>query len=441
MGEEKNRKMQRLTKADIADMGKLQGLVEAANTPRERVARQFVIDAFRHKMSSLIPFAFNNESILKIAGYLLNYTIGSRATLYQYVFGVYRFYRWLGKNPDDVIREVILDKAEIDTYLRRIEEFIGDLRAEGLAPGTINNHVKGVKALFKANRINLVLPHRLSKRVKYPDRAPTPEELTKITDLADIRGKVIVSMMALGGFRVGTLVKLQYRHIKRDLEAGVVPVHIHVEAEITKGKYHSYDTFIGPEAVNYLKAYLNARRQGSIQERMPPEEIENHSPLIRDKKSKIVKGVTTGTIHRIVNDLYVQAGIIEKGGSKRYELRPHSIRKYFRTQLGSLATFPTDYIEYMMRHSVSIYNDIRMKGVEYLRNLYASSGLSMRPKTKLTKIDQLKAVIRAWGLDPNEILSKEALSRPHRTVVDAEQSQIQALNEALKQAIIKEFRG
>jgi hypothetical protein len=55
MGEEKNRKMQRLTKADIADMGKLQGLVEAANTLRERVARQFVIDAFRHKMSSLIP--------------------------------------------------------------------------------------------------------------------------------------------------------------------------------------------------------------------------------------------------------------------------------------------------------------------------------------------------------------------------------------------------
>jgi integrase len=433
--------MQKLSKEDIADMDELQGLVAQASTPRERAARQYVIDSFRHKMSSLIPFSFENESLLKVASYLLNYTIGSHATLYQYVFGVHRFCRWLGKSPDDIIREAILDKTKIDAYLQRIEEFTGDLRAEDLAPGTINNHVKGVKALFRANGVNLVLPHRLTKRVKYPDRAPTPEEVTRIIDLADIRSKVIVSMMALGGFRVGTLVKLQYRHVKKEIEAGIVPVHIHVEAEITKGKYHSYDTFIGEEAVNYLKAYLDARRQGSVQERMPPEEIEDHSPLLRDKKNKVIKEVTTETIHRTINDLYVRAGLIKKGELKRYELRPHSIRKYFRTQLGSLATFPTDYIDYMMGHTVSTYNDIRMKGVEYLRNLYASSGLTIRPKTKLTKIEQLKTIIMAWGLNPNEILSKEALAKPYRTVVNPEQQQIETLNQALKQAIIKELQG
>jgi hypothetical protein len=43
----------------------------------------------------------------------------------------------------------------------------------------------------------------------------------------------------------------------------------------------------------------------------------------------------------------------------------------------------------MMGHMVSTYNDTRMKGVEYLRNLHASSGLSIRSKTKISQIDRL----------------------------------------------------
>ena len=81
-----------------------------------------------------------------------------------------------------------------------------------------------------------------------------------------------------------------------------------------------------------------------------------------------------------------------------------------------------------------------MKGVDFLRNLYASSGLSIKPKTKVSKIDQLKLIIEAWGLNPNEILSRKALSMPNRTVVDLEQRKIHVLNQALKQAIIEELK-
>jgi hypothetical protein len=43
-------------------------------------------------------------------------------------------------------------------------------------------------------------------------------------------------------------------------------------------------------------------------------------------------------------------------------------------------------------------------------------------------------------MNPNEILSREALTFPHRTIIDPEQNQIGLLNKALKQAIIEELK-
>jgi len=438
--------MQTLAREDREVVDEFQGLISEILPPRERKARQYVIRSFKGKMSSLIPFSYKNESIIKLASYLLKYTTGSKYTLYQYVFGVHRFSKWITKKPDDMVREALIDKRAADKYIRKIDDFIGDLQAEGLAPGTINNHVKGVKALFRINGVNLELPYRVPKKVMYPDRAPTPEELAKVIDMADIREKVIVSLLALSGVRIGTLVKLQYRHVKKDLENGTVPVHMHIEAEITKGKYHDYDTFIGSEGVEYLKAYVNARRAGNERieggqvRGMPPEEITDSSPLIRNEHQKTAEIVSPGTVHCVIHSLYFRTGLIQKGSGRRYQLRAHSIRKYFRTQLGSISTIPTDYIEYMMGHTISTYNDIKMKGVEYLRNLYASSGLSIRPKTKISKIERLKMFAESLGLNPYEVLSRDALVMPHRTVVDPEQRKIEVLNQALKEAILKELR-
>lgn len=257
-------------------------------------------------------------------------------------------------------------------------------------------------------------------------------------------------MMALGGFREGTLAKLRYHHIKEDYEAHQIPIHIHVEAEITKGKYHEYDTFIGHEAIRYLHSYLELRQRGY--KNMPPESLTDNSPLIRNANTKRVQSISQNAIYKIVHELYLQAGLIVKAEYQskthmkqekvriRYRLRPHSIRKYFRTQLGFLNTMPIDYIEYMMGHTISTYNEIK-NNIEQLRNLYASSGLSIRPKTKQSKLEQLKLIIEAWGMNPHEILTKEALSRPHRTIIDPEEAQIDTLNQTLKQAIIKELQS
>jgi hypothetical protein len=102
-----------------------------------------------------------------------------------------------------------------------------------------------------------------------------------------------------------------------------------------------------------------------------------------------------------------------------------------------------DYIEYMMGHTISTYHDIKMKGIEYLRGIYMASGLSIKPKTKVTKTDALKEIIRAWGLKPEEILTRDAMREPHRTVIDRselENYQLNQLTSALRQQMLKEIR-
>jgi integrase len=420
---------------------------ETKNAADEKL-QEYVIDSLSWKMSSLVAFTFDNTSTLEVAKHLLRHRTGSPATLYQYIYGIYRFCRWANTQPDQIIRSCQDQEGDphpktIAKYSRLLDDFIGCLQAEGLAPGTVSNYVKSVKALFRANRMKLDLPYNLSKRTVYSDRAPTPEELQQILEIADLRDKVIVSMLALGGFRIGTLVKLQYRHVRRDIEKMRTPIHIHVEAEITKGKYHDYDTFLGQEAAEYLRTYLQLRRKGSPTGRTPPENINDQSPLIRDKLHRYPKTVTTGRLHSIVHELYVKADLItRKPIGRRYDLRAHSIRKFFRTQMAALGV-DRDYIEYMMGHTISTYHDIKMKGIEFLRGIYTASGLSIRQKTRVSKIDALKEIIRAWGMNPEEILTKDAMNKPHRTVIDPRQEelyQIQQLSMALKNQLIKEIQ-
>ena len=223
-----------------------------------------------------------------------------------------------------------------------------------------------------------------------------------------------MSISALSGLRTGTLVKLEYRHVKRDLEAGVIPVHIHVESKITKGKYCDYDTFLAAEAVEYLKAYLELRRNGTWY--MPPEEISDSSPLIRDQHCREVRPVTQACIHRIVHKLYLKAGLIDKTeGKVRYELRPHSIRKYFNTQMKLLGV-PPELVEYMSGHAISTYNDLQSMDVDTLREKYAVAGLRIRQKEKADIYDFVEDILRNKGYSIDRDLLRKAIAKPHRTV-------------------------
>lgn len=410
---------------------------------REKGLVAYILNAFIGERPALIPFAFDNDTIVKMARHFLRHCSGSFHTCCSYTATIRHYSAWLGYSPDFIIQDIkpvgnIPDPARVLNHTGYVNDYLAELQDEGIRPGGVNNYIKNVKTFYRVNGVKIELNEPLSRRVTYKDRAPKPEELAKLLDIANLRERVVISMLALGGFREETLSKLQYRHVCEDLENGRIPVHIHVEAEITKGKYHDYDTFLGAEAVQYLRLYIDMRRRGSA--KMPPETLTDESPLIRNEKKNTPKSIGSKQVRKMVHKLYLKADLLRKSTGRMYDLRVHSLRKYFKTQLLALGV-QSDYVDYMMGHTVDTYHDIQSLGIDKLRNAYAASGLAIRPKTQVSKIEALKEIIRSFGMNPEQVLTRDALSEgatTYKNAEDYENQQLAVLSSQLKQLIRQE---
>jgi hypothetical protein len=82
-----------------------------------------------------------------------------------------------------------------------------------------------------------------------------------------------------------------------------------------------------------------------------------------------------------------------------------------------------------------------MKGIEFLRGICLSSNVSIKPKTKSYKLEMLKSVIRAYGMDPEKVLMKEAFTEPHRFIQhsDVLEDHVQILSRTLREILAKEL--
>jgi hypothetical protein len=405
----------------------------------------YIIRSCLREQPALIPYIFEYKSMIKLARHFLRNCSASAYSCRNYAAGVKKYSEWLGYNPDAIIEDVkpvgaIPDPLRMQNHCGFLNDYLADLQDAGLAPGAVANRMKPVIAFYYRNGAKKVeLDDPLSRKVKYKDRAPKPEELCEMIDKANARDSFIISAIATAGFREGTLAHLKYRHVKEDLEANRIPIHIHVEAEITKGKYHDYDTFLNTEASHFLRLYIEERRQGKGS--AAPEALTDESPLIRHKYiAGRVLGVSEKAIRKIVHNLAVEIKAAKKlPNSWMYSVRTHSLRKFFRTQL-SAAKIDEEIIKYMMGKTIDTYADVQSLGIEVLRNMYSAANLVIRPKTQANRIDQLKEIIRAWGENPEELLSKDALIRGNQSqTADQTQShQLSILAEELKQIIRRE---
>ena len=136
----------------------------------------------------------------------------------------------------------------------------------------------------------------------------------------------------------------------------------------------------------------------------------------------------------------MQAGLATRSLGRYYDLRTHSIRKFFKTQMIA-AGVQSDYVDFFMGHTIDTYHDIQNVGVDSLRSVYAAAGLSVQKKTVVSQLETIKEMMRSFGMNPEQMLTREALMRgaiTERTGV--EEFQLGFLRGQLKQLLKEEIQ-
>jgi hypothetical protein len=157
-------------------------LPEPQNAADQKL-QQYIIDALLTKMPALVSLTFENTSTLELAKHLLRHRTGSTATLYQYIYGVYRFSKWLNTQPDQLVKtcqdqDGYPEPKALAQTSRMLDDFVANLQAENLAPGSVSNHVKSVKAIpMQRTETGTTLQPAKKKRLRGPStntrRTPT----------------------------------------------------------------------------------------------------------------------------------------------------------------------------------------------------------------------------------------------------------------------------
>jgi hypothetical protein len=88
--------------------------------------------------------------------------------------------------------------------------------------------------------------------------------------------------------------------------------------------------------------------------------------------------------------------------------------------------------------SARTYHDIQSLGIDRMRSIYAAAGLAIRKKTQVSKLDTIKEMMRALGENPEQYLSREALSMGNVTTIgDIENHQLSVLSLQLRDILRK----
>ncbi len=106
-------------------------------------------------------------------------------------------------------------------------------------------------------------------------------------------------------------------------------------------------------ALDQAKRIAKLEKELKINEPEAAKEPENkrqslpeppiHKPMVQPAKK--VGGQTR--IRKLIHQLYVKAGLLKQPKGRWYDLRVHSLRKYFKTQLLALGV-QADYVDYWM---------------------------------------------------------------------------------------------
>ena len=332
--------------------------------------------------------------------------------------------------PMDLLK---LNEKEVNDLL---VDFVRDFR--GAPPGHsgpyIATMVKAVKSWLQFNGITVTRKIKiggLGTRVTLKEeRVPTQEELKRIFLAGDTKERAASAIMAftgvrpqvLGnyrgtdGLRISDIKDIKINQETMTVEIMKIPSRIVIRSELSK-KDNEYFTFMGPEGMEYLKAYLEERmKQGEV--------LIPGSPVLTPAKAGIRLSnpfVSTTNIGDTIRHTIRNAGL---------KLRPYVLRKYFDTQLlqaeSRVHELRRDYRVFWMGHTGDMEHEYTLNHgilpdstIEDMRAAYAKAlkfleteehGIKEEDYQKMLRTSAIEAFTGAFGITLTEDQKEELLS-------------------------------
>jgi hypothetical protein len=152
------------------------------------------------------------------------------------------------------------NKWVLNNILRFLQTYKDRVDRREISGATLRNYVKTIKLFCEMN--DILIPWKkitrgLPRGRKFADdRAPTIEEIHRLTDYPDRRTKAIVHTMCSSGIRQGAWDYLRWGHIipiKRENAIVAAKIRVYVEDD------EEYFSFITPEAYYELQKWISYR--------------------------------------------------------------------------------------------------------------------------------------------------------------------------------------
>jgi len=326
----------------------------------------------------------------------------SESTERSYLEGLLRFSMHLGEDVD-LDRLVDEIKSGEKDQNRLYKDFLYAQASSGLAPSTVRVRTAGVLKFMEANDCPVTEKPKQKVYTVHEDVLPSRDTLLRAVNAGDLRATTAILLLASSGMRVSELTNLELRDI--DTDESPAPVRVagaRREGGKVKGakERKSRLTFISDEARESLELYLDKRRQQG-------EEIGPRSPVMATESGGAMSKRNLGVILRNVFNV---AGAEKEGEGPgaRYDLRPHVLRKWFKTQLISSGV-PGPIADRLCGHSRYMAREYELYTQEKLAEWYSKAmpNLSLVNKPKIDeddmKLDTLFLLAKGLGLGESEI--------------------------------------
>jgi hypothetical protein len=210
--------------------------------------------------------------------------------------------------------------------------------------------------------------------------------------------------MAQSGLRPHTIKQLKLKNLE---DFDKVPCKIDVPKEIAKGKWGSYVTFLGSDAIKYLKQYLATRADKtpnsllfcSHSDPTIPVDVKDVSRAFRMAARKLEK---SGALHYEIRE------------GKPSELRFYTLRKFFRKYANQMGF---EHVNYVMGHTTKgSDSNYTPKDPEFYRELYKEKAMpflrleTATPTETEKTLEDLRARLAKSEAEKQDMLAKWELT-------------------------------